>query len=740
MTDAWQSALDQLHAYGLQVDTLETDGKLRRVKAEGDKGSKKSGWYVAHEFTLKSGRMVITGRFGNWKAGSEPQAFQFDAKLTEEEKQKFKEQQAAQRKAAEKEKQARNKSARERAAKIWPSLPEDGDSKYLARKKIHGFGCRYSRGSIVVPLSRAGELLGLQFIDADGNKKFLTGTEKQGAYFEIDGKGAPILCEGYATGCSLRMATGRRVYVCFDAGNLESVAQSRKGDFTIAADNDHKKSNNKGLEIAHRIKSAHPKAAIVWPAFSADDTGTDFNDLHVTQGLDAVKAYFSERARGPQAYPANFSPQPVENTPDQPPAPPKPAAVGDPPPDFDWQSKIKRQKTKDGPGAILPLSSNIDLILRNDTTWQGALAYCDFSYRIIKRSAVLPDMQAGEWEDSDTARLAIWLSNTYGFEPTRAKITDGLIVAAQRARFHPVREYLGGLTWDGTERLADWLIDIYDATADNTDYLRVVGEKFLIGAVGRVMKPGCKMDNVMILEGRQGLRKSTSIGVLFGDWFSDAPIPIGDKDAYQNIQGVWCSELAELDSFNKAESTSAKLFFSQVRDRYRPSYGQHAQDFPRQTIFVGTTNQGEYLKDYTGNRRYWPVKCNTVKLDLLRDNRDQYMAEALHKYSNGATWWPDDDSRAVFEEEQDQRMQVDPWQYFIEDFLLESNAGHWTSNDIISGAIKGKEPGQITRADQNRISPIMRKLGYVNIKKRVQVGAKKVPRHVYIKAETGANG
>lgn len=738
MSDPIQSAIQQLQSLGLVIDSFIADGKLRRIKSDDDKGSKKSGWYVAHEFTLDSGRSVITGRFGNWKIDSEPQAFQFDATFSDEERAKFREQQEKQRKAAEREKRERQKQAAAKASKIWPKLPTEGKSEYLARKKIHGFGCRYSKGAVIIPLYKGEQLTGLQFIYPDGSKKFLTGTEKQGASFTIEGDASTtttVLCEGYATGCSIRMATGFNVVVCFDAGNLAAVAAQLAGEiesFIVAADNDHQGDGNTGLaagaDLARRFE-----CVLRWPEFSDDEsTGTDFNDLHVAAGLDAVRAVF---ARAPQAFPAGFDEPGDSITSNEPPA------GSDPPIDDDWQFWLQRNKND----KIMPLSSNVERILINDDRWRDSLAYCDFSYRIIKQHAALPDMVAGEWEDADTARVAIWLSNTYGFEPARNKITDSVIVAAQRRRFHPVRDYLQGLEWDGTSRLDHWLVDIYDAIAGEGDqdpeavtpainYLSVVGSKILIGAVARVMKPGCKMDNVMILEGRQGLRKSTSIAVLFGDWFSDAPIPLGEKDAYQNIQGVWCCELAELDSFNKAETLSAKLFFSQLRDRYRPSYGQHSQDFPRQTVFIGTTNQGEYLKDYTGNRRYWPVRCQQVELEALTQMRDQLWAEALARYLDGEAWWPDDATRSVFEAEQDQRMQVDPWQYPIEDYLRSTTAEYMTAADVISNAIE-KDKAQVTRADQTRLSPIMKALGWKNTRKRVLVGGQKVQRHVYIRTE-----
>lgn len=394
----------------------------------------------------------------------------------------------------------------------------------------------------------------------------------------------------------------------------------------------------------------------------------------------------------------------------------------------DWRDELRRNSE----GQIKPWAYNIILIMSHDPAWQNVLGYCDFSYRIVKHTAPLPHMRVGEWEDSDTARVKEWLAANYYFNPSRGELIDALIVVAQQHRFHPVRDYLNALRWDGEGRLDYWLGDIMEARGDD-QYLAASGRMFLIGAVARVMQPGCKMDTVLILEGEQGKGKSSVIAALFGDWYSDAPLMLGDKDAYQNIQGVWGIELAELDSFNRAESTTAKMFFSQRRDRYRPSYGQMAQDFPRQCVFAGTTNQDEYLKDYSGNRRYWPVYCCAAHAGLMRDQRDQLWAEAVHRYNAGEKWWPDDGNKLLFENEQDARLQVDPWHYPVERFLREWQPTdiriNWLTADEVLNAI-GRETSHASRADQNRLAPIMKALGWHKTRKLISVSPR-IQKHVY---------
>lgn len=441
----------------------------------------------------------------------------------------------------------------------------------------------------------------------------------------------------------------------------------------------------------------------------------DWNDLHCSAGLEEVKRqFFAGIDKG----------SPVNSVEADEPLQPRSDASRE------WRDRLSRNKNE----VIHSWVSNIRLILENDDAWRDSLAYCDFSYRIIKQRETIPGCKVGEWEDSDTARLRDWFGSVYRFNPSEGEVVHALIVAAQNRRFHPVRDYLNSLEWDGVNRLDYWISDALCAVGDPR-YLAAVGRKFMIGAVARVMHPGCKMDNVLILEGTQGLKKSTAIKTLFGDWFSDSPIVLGDKDAYQNIQGVWGLELAELDSLNKAESTTAKSFFSQVCDRYRPSYGRMAQNFERQCVVIGTTNQEEYLKDYTGNRRYWPVHCTSVNIDYLAELRDVLFAEALHLYKQKTIWWCDESDQQLFEDEQNKRLQIDLWHYKIEDYLRSITCDFVTADDVISGAIK-KDSSHTTKADQARLGPIMRAIGW-NKKRRMipQSNGKSRQRHGYEKPD-----
>ncbi|TAH45114.1 MAG: hypothetical protein EYC71_07430, partial [Gammaproteobacteria bacterium] len=358
-------------------------------------------------------------------------------------------------------------------------------------------------------------------------------------------------------------------------------------------------------------------------------------------------------------------------------------------------------------GNIQPSLFNTLHVLEGDPQWRDVLGFNQFSYRIVKRR--LPPVQPateGEWADIDDVRLQVYLTKTYGFEPKKATVMDAVMQVAHAAPFHPVREYLDGLVWDGTERLATLLADCWgalstlgsaalrreDAGAHRrlAKYLELAGTKWLIGAVARIFKPGCKLDTMLVFEGGQGDFKSSSIRALFGDeWFSDSKMTIGDKDALAQMQGKWAYEMAEMDAHRKADDTAFKQFITTQIDRVRWHYGKRAEDVPRQCIFVGTTNMSQYGKDETGMRRIWPAEVGLVDLERIRSTRDQLWAEAVALFKAGASWWvdkrvfvlePDDEPLIdrpwsefdLFEEQGEARQNVDAWEEPIAKFIADN--------------------------------------------------------------------
>lgn len=343
------------------------------------------------------------------------------------------------------------------------------------------------------------------------------------------------------------------------------------------------------------------------------------------------------------------------------------------------------------------------------------------------------------WSEVDDIELAHWCQvRGVILKPTTCAAAVEMV--ASHHRHHAVREYLESLQWDGTPRLGMWLetylgakvdVDTLDAGLSDDDlnreeatpseryasYLRSVGAKWLIAAVARVYRPGSKVDHVIVFEGPQGMGKSTCLRILAGDeWFADEISDLGTKDSAQDLRGKWIVELAEVAALKRAALERMKAFISRNVDHYRPSYGRRSMDFPRQCVFAGTTNADAYLADETGNRRFWPVKVTGLRLDVLERDRDQLWAEAVTRFKAGESWWLEREVEVFAAEEQEQRRQGDPWEDPILDWLGRQTKAEHTVADILQGAL-GRQVGDWTQADMNRVVRCLRAKGY----ERVQV-------------------
>ena len=288
--------------------------------------------------------------------------------------------------------------------------------------------------------------------------------------------------------------------------------------------------------------------------------------------------------------------------------------------------------------------------LRRDPELQGVLGFNELSNTIEARRAwPFPHGRVGAITGATDLLLGNWLSKKYGLPAiTRQAIMEGMETVAYENPWHPIREWLLGLQWDGKPRAAKWLIWVIgedpEALAPNlVEYLTLVGQFWLVGMVKRVMEPGCKFDYCPVLEGKGGLGKSTLVETLAGSpWYSDTPFEIGKgKESQEQVQGVWGYELGELSQMGKAVIEAIKQFISAKVDRYRPAYGRVIESHPRQCVLVGTTNENTYLRDRTGNRRFWPVPVRyRIKIDWLAKWREQLFAEACALYLEGAACGP----------------------------------------------------------------------------------------------------
>ena len=303
--------------------------------------------------------------------------------------------------------------------------------------------------------------------------------------------------------------------------------------------------------------------------------------------------------------------------------------------DDSWKEKLKFTEK----GGLAQTIENVVLILQNDTRLAGCLAFDEMNHNIVvKRS--LPWRRVNgpsQWIDSDDAALRYFLERVYGIGG-KDRIFDAVNVVALKHSFHPVRDYLDGCTWDGVARVDTLLIDYLGA--EDNEYTRAVTRKALVAAVARVYHPGIKFDYMLTIRGRQGIGKSTIFAKLGGEWFSDTFTTMQGKDAYEQVQGVWIMEVGELAGMRKAEAETIKLYISKQVDRFRPAYGRRLQEFPRQCIFIGTTNESQFLRDTTGNRRFWVVDTpNDPTRDLWEELTEDTVrliwAEAVELYKKG---------------------------------------------------------------------------------------------------------
>lgn len=393
----------------------------------------------------------------------------------------------------------------------------------------------------------------------------------------------------------------------------------------------------------------------------------------------------------------------------------------------DWLRDLVRNDK----GGYKATPGNVDTILRNAPNWRGILAYDEFSYRILKLRA--PPFQGGlpgPWDRTDSTNAALWIERMFGFT-VKSQVIDELVRAiAWESRFHSVRAWFDGLpAWDGIERLPTFFEDVFGAK--QSDYTSHVGTGLLVSAVARVYRPGCKVDTMVVLEGGQGIGKSTALIELFGqDWYVDVIEPPSHKDFYITLQGVLCVEIGEMQAFARAELTQVKQAITRRNDKFRAPYEAAASDHLRQSIFVGTTNADTYLMDPTGGRRFLPVKCGAVNLEYIRDSREQLWAEARVRFEKGFRWWdfPKDAAAAA----QDERYVEDSWAEPVEEWLAGRVAGANSYENIDQGDWEGEhrpvrsvsttdvmkralhiEISKHTRQDQMRVSQILKRLGWV---------------------------
>jgi hypothetical protein len=424
----------------------------------------------------------------------------------------------------------------------------------------------------------------------------------------------------------------------------------------------------------------------------------------------------------------------------------------------EWQATFSQLRLDKESGLPVKDVDNIATVLMLHPAWHGVLSYDARRERqTFAKAPPFPDSIALKdapvprpVTDSDVTRIAFWLAQQsclgWALQPKPSQLEQAISVVCERNRTDSVRDYLVGLVWDKEPRL-DAMASTYFGAKD-TPYTRTVFAKWMLSAVARARTPGCQVDHVLVLEGPQGIGKSTALRTLAGaEHFSDTLPELG-RDAQEHCIGPWVIELAELDHMRRTEVTALKAFISARSPSFRSAYARRTADHPRRCVFAATTNETGYLADSTGNRRFWPVECTKADCAAIAQDRDQLWAEALVRIRAGEDWHITDPKvRAEAEEEQAGRRQVDPWRELISPFVKGRKVV--TVGDVLDHlGFGGDEPapsgfgsyqrGNVRKGrhyDQrsaNRVAAILVELGWT--RRQVRVDGERVWKYV---RETG---
>ena len=369
------------------------------------------------------------------------------------------------------------------------------------------------------------------------------------------------------------------------------------------------------------------------------------------------------------------------------------------PKEDDWKQKLKFTEK----GALAQTIENAVLLLSYDPKLAGSLAFDEMNHNIIVRKS-LPWRKVNgisQWVDTDDAALRYYLEKVYGLTG-KDRIFDAVNVVAQENSFHPVRDYLNECTWDGEPRVETLLIDYLGA--EDNDYTRAVTRKALVAAVARVFRPGIKFDYMLTIRGAQGIGKSALIAKLAGKWFSDTFTTMQGKEAYEQVQGVWIMEIGELAGMRKAEAETIKLYITKQTDRFRPAYGRRLQEFPRQCIFIGTTNESQFLRDTTGNRRFWVVDTpndptRNMWEELTEDTIRKIWAEAVELYKKGEKLYLPKKLEMTAREVQAGYEEENPRSGIVAEYLDRLLPADWEERDLFSRRnwLESNEEGTVKR-------------------------------------------
>jgi putative DNA primase/helicase len=716
MDEIIRQFIDDMAAHNLAPASstdIKPDNKRHDYQLAIDPKRKKKGYYK-----LKTESGFGFGFFGDYRTNDcISWHSKTDQSYTDAEKKAFREKVEKERKEQE---ESQRKTHEEKANEpndfllFLDNCETTQDHPYLIKKGVKPYHIFLSGDDLIIPLKNNEGVWNYQTIREDGTKLFVKGAKKGGTWFEIPGSETIAIVEGYATGASVHEAAGYTVIVALDAGNMIMVApeiRRLKPDarIIICADNDMKTYEkrgfnpglDKGKEAARLID-----AEIVWPEFEDEKTFSDFNDYHAINGLENLRNIIQDKAHiplpetaaGGTASPFDVSLQPPGGDPDK------------------WQEGLVKKKGKVDALSII----NLSLVMEHCPTVAGVFKYDSFSKRIIV-------FKCPPWEnenifnvrtlaDHDYFRLAVFLDQMWGLKVSKDNCSSSIVSVSMLPcnTLNPASDYFNALQWDGVKRLDSWLTDYVTDKTQPAGYLSLVGIKFMCGLAARAMRPGIKFDTMIILEGKQYAGKSylsRIMGTINGEeYFLDDFKDIDNKDSLMKIQGKLVVEFPEISTMRKAEINDLKAFLSRQDDEFRPPYGRNTITAPRQCVFIGTVNpEGPYLRDITGNRRYWPVACqDKLPIEDLKEVMPLLHAEAAHLVREGEQLWLDDEQYELCAVEQDKRMMFDLWTDQIKE--ITDTISEISTDEILSqlGIVTEKRSTMVYQ----RIHQIMAGLGW----------------------------
>lgn len=370
-----------------------------------------------------------------------------------------------------------------------------------------------------------------------------------------------------------------------------------------------------------------------------------------------------------------------------------------------------------------PPAANLDnavTILESHPQFKNIIRYDEFLNRLITETP------PREWVDADDLTVTLFIQRRCGLgKMSRDTVTQAILLLGHRNQQNCVREWMDarGQEWDGVPRIDNVFEDHFGTPA--TSYTRAVSKNFWLSMVARIYRPGCQVDNMIVLEGKQGTMKSSALRIIGGEWFTEQHESATNLKAFAEIiQGKMLIEISEMDSFVRSDMTKVKQVITNLNDRYREPYGKHARDHPRQCVFAGTTNRDDWNRDETGARRFWPIRCNgVIDCAALATYRDQYFAEAVHRYRAGESWWttPEVETR----NEQDARYIAPAWIEPIERYIEYSGSDRRsfpltqiTVPEILELALK-IPTSQWTKAMEMRVAECLKRLEFSRGKRRI---------------------